>query len=303
MSRIPVGATIAAAYRFVFGSFLTVLGVTWLPSVVMIVCSYVFTKMSLAAQQADPSAAASRQMLVELLPMQLVIFGMVAMMSAGVAQQALGLRTGPTRIYFSLDKPVWRLLGAYLLVALAGVLGTIVLAIGTTILSLIVGAGVYLAGLRNAITVSVLVTFDILTIYGVLFYALVRVAFLVTPITIAEGRISLRRAWAMGHRNFWRFVAVGLGVSAPIILAEGVFLFTLMPHGFLHFPPPGASPAAGAAYHQMVLAQEAAAQATTLKYWYVYYPCSLLMNTILFGLINGAQCFAYRTLTGREQIG
>ena len=38
MKKIPVGATIAHAYRFAFGDFLKILGVMWLPLLHAVAC-------------------------------------------------------------------------------------------------------------------------------------------------------------------------------------------------------------------------------------------------------------------------
>lgn len=301
MSKLPVGATIAAAYRFVFGSFIDLLGITWLPSVVMLAFGYVIDKTALPVQPPGADMVTPHgRVLLYIVPFELLAFAVIAVMITGIAQQALELRTGSAKFYFSVGKPVWRLIGAYLLVALTFLLGAFGLLLLAAIVTGIAGLAAHAAG-GGKIAVGLLAVVAVLGLYGFLLYASARLTFFITPVTIAEGRISLRRAWAMGKGNFWRIVAIGLAVCAPILAMECAFLFATIPHDFFNVPPIAAGPPARAAYNQMVQAQTAAMQARNLQYWYVLDPYYLLLNTVFLGLVTGSQCFGYRAVAAQER--
>ena len=298
MTKIPVGATIAATYRFTFGKFLDLLGVTWLPlGLVFAVGYYVgptMLQISLAMQTQD--FATVRRFLPALIPVYLGLPLLFVMLAAGVSQEVLGMRTRSSRVYFSLGKPIWRLIGAYLLAWLAFSIGVTGLSMIAAICLGLVALVAVIAGVGKGAIVTTFVAIFVITVYGAVIYAVVRLLFLLAPVTIAEERIGLRRAWSLGRGNFWRILLVFLGVFVPVTVIEFILFFVFTPHGLLNFPPPGASPEVRAAFARMWAAQMTAGQVRNREYWYLLAPLNMAFTTVFLGLGVGAQCFAYRAL-------
>lgn len=76
----------------------------------------------------------------------------------------------------------------------------------------------------------------------------------------------------------------------PLILAECLLLASL---GMFQLPPADASPAR---IQALQAATQAAADAKMHTYWYVFYPAMALMILLTYGILAGAQAFAYRAL-------
>ncbi len=100
MSKIPVGATIAQAYRFAFHDFFRILSVMWLTMAIMWLPGLVFQSRMTGLAAHDPAMV--RQMLPFLIPMYLVALVLLSMQMIGLARLALGVHRGPAWIYFSL---------------------------------------------------------------------------------------------------------------------------------------------------------------------------------------------------------
>ena len=117
MKKIPVGATIAHAYRFAFGQAGTMLRAIWLPLLAqMVVVFFLLKRLALltAAMQAqDPSVTTLVGPVLLLFPLAVILF-FVQLPAA--METALG---NPPRSWFTfhLDKPMWRLLGGFLAAA------------------------------------------------------------------------------------------------------------------------------------------------------------------------------------------
>src|SRR5215469_11545497 len=108
MSKIPVGATIAGAYRFAFGGFLDVASIVWLPWLALTAAGVLLSSRTLEFS----NAIATRDMpaigglLTIMVPFYLLSMFLLFMQIAGITEQALGLRTGSRYFYFSVGKPV-----------------------------------------------------------------------------------------------------------------------------------------------------------------------------------------------------
>lgn len=297
MEKIPVGKTIADAYRFAFGDFRKILSIIWLPWLVLTAGGVVLRSQTLAFSNAIATRNYSglSHALTLLVPFYIVAVIVLFMQVAGITQQALGLRTGSPYYYVSLGKPVWRLIGTFLLVA-AIFAGSYIMLLAAGIL---LGAVVaILAKIANSlgIILGIVAVIAMIAAFGAYFYCLVRVAFLLNPIVIAEQRISLRRSWALGAGNFWRIVAILLAVMLPIMTVQILIMFVFLGHGFPPTAPIHATADQLAANRALVAAWNADLQKRMLDYWYLVYPAYALIAALFYGLGCGAQCFAYRAL-------
>jgi hypothetical protein len=297
MPKIPVGATIAHAYRFALGGFLKVLGIIWLPWLILAVGGFLLRSPTLALSTAITARnfVGISHLLIPLVPFYLVTVILLFMQITGVMQQALGLRTGSPYYYFSLGMPIWRLIGAVLLTAL--------ILIGSYILLL--AAGIVLGIVTTMLIKAMNLSSTISTIFFIVaaiaafcayFYCLVRVTFFLNPVVIAEARISLKRGWLLGGGNFWRIVIVMLAVLVPILVVQLVLMFGFLAHGLPPTAPLHATADELAANRMLAAAWNANMIKRSADYWYLVYPVYAVIAALFYGLICSAQSFAYRAM-------
>ena len=91
MAKIPVGATIAQAYRFAFGDFLRILGVMWPAMLLMWLPSLLMREqmMTLSLQMAARDYSSLRALWPLLAVFYLAAFVLIFMQIIGIAQLAL----------------------------------------------------------------------------------------------------------------------------------------------------------------------------------------------------------------------
>jgi hypothetical protein len=140
MKKIPVGATIAHAYRFAFQEYLNIAKVAWLP----LVLTYAGMIPVQVQMTALPAAIAAHDFSAITMPVPLIVLIYAAsmvmslMLITGVFQYALGQSEAKNRwYYFSLGRPMWRVLGAIGLMILA-LLGLILVLVIATLIVLFV---------------------------------------------------------------------------------------------------------------------------------------------------------------------
>lgn len=277
MGKIPVGRTLAFAYSFTFGNFLTVLGLSWVPLVVTAVLAYVTVPSYVAGMQAmmtsgDPSGIVTGGGLMLLL--NIVAFASFIMIYVAIARQALGLRSGPAFYYFSVDAAFWRLLLAYLL--------TIVIAIGGAIV-IMIAFGILLVVFAPLAVIVMIVGF-----FG-LAYVMLRLTFLQPALAVAEEKGIVGRAWSLGKGNFWRFFVVLLGIMIPMVIVLGVIQMSLFSSLAIVPPPEDASPA-----EQIAFMTQMGAQITALLPMIL--PIAILFYAAIIAMVVSASAFAYRSL-------
>jgi hypothetical protein len=303
MKKIPVGATIAHAYRFTFEDFPRILGVMW-PSMLLMWVPYIILRpqmMALSAQMASQNISGLGELwpaFVFLYPMMLIL---IAVQVIGIAQLALDRHKGPSWFYFSLGMPVWRWIGSLLLMIAVMIVGWLVVvladvAVGALLRAFIGSAG---NGTLTAILGLLIVVFILATLCA-LFYCWIRLSFLFTPVIAAdEEGFALGRSWTLGKGNFWRMFAILVVIFGPFLVLEFIFIFEFALRG-LPALPAHASPAQAAAYQAAVNAHTVNMMNTINHYWYIAYPVGTAFMVVFYGLAVGAQCFAYRALTEDE---
>ncbi len=295
MKKIPVGAAIAHAYRFAFGNFLTVLRAMALPLVLQLGLSIVMINRVVPALKAmqtnDPSAFSLLGPVLLLYPIALVLF---FVQFTSVTETALG---GAARawLYFPIGKKMWRLLGGFVLAALAiiGVIAAFVIAGYLLLLLLGVILKVSVPGAAKAV-IGLAAAVLILAAYGGLIFLVVRFFLLLAPVNIAEQRLGVGRAWLLSRGNFWRAFLIVLAILIPVVVAEYAAMFAVA--GWPSMPRGGG--------HQAIQAARLAWQITALsaasRYWYISIPLFAVVMVLYLGAGCAAQAFAYRTLTEGE---
>jgi hypothetical protein len=207
MNKLPVGKTILGAYGFTFGHLGTIIGLIWAPLVISTLLYILPTVAASYGANADGGVATGTGAIAVWLLMQLL----AAIICVAVTRQALGLRQGPATFYFALGQPEYRVFGAILLVVYAPLLFySLCLVAAATIAS---GQG---GGGPAALAVALL-----LLVGGpALAYIIIRVSYLVVPVTVSENQLNFARGWVLTRGNFWRIFVVLLAVSLPIYLLE-----------------------------------------------------------------------------------
>jgi hypothetical protein len=245
MNKIPVGQTIAKAYRFAFGDFGAVLGVVWLPVAIMAVSAYFLfrdVELPLRLLDADPHVTAQNVLQIIMLLggplriLELVLWVCMLVIGVGLTRTALGIGGRP-HIFFTLGPPFWRLLGAGLIFVVIFVMVEIAFLLPFFVL---VAIGVGLRDLIGQVWVGILLLVLGAAGFGALVYIYLRLGFLIAPVVIAEEHIDIRRSWHLAKGNVLRILAIVLATMLPVAIALYAavgaaifFMFRDLPFGAL----------------------------------------------------------------------
>jgi hypothetical protein len=301
MNKIPVGATIARAWRFVVRDFLNILGVSapvlvlsWIPSFLIYAPDAANPQ---AAMGSDPARAA--HLVPLLLPLYLAIFLLMGMQLLGIAELASGTKRSPRWFYLSLKWPVWRLFGSMLFLILVIFLAVLLMAFGYGAFALFLKLAFNnAAGWALALS-SALHLVGGIAAFCAYVYCLVRLTFLLIPVIAAEEPgFAVARGWALGAGNFWRMFALLLTVWIPLFVLEGILIVTLF--AGVHFPPPHASPTQAAAFQAAMNAHVMQVFGNMFTYWYISAPLFVAIMVLFYGFAIGSQVFAYEALKGGD---
>lgn len=320
MNKIPVGKTIADAYAFAFGGFLSNLGIVWLPVVLALAAAAFLLMPYLAAvlqvfqniqpgAKPDPLAMMGPLMATYrwVLLFYFVDIAFRAMMMLGLTRRALGIATGAQFVFFSVGRPFWRIFGAYLVMALIILVIYLIGFLALMVMSLVligVGAGAAasagasaVAGGAAAVLAVLLGVVLTLGFYGAMLYIVVRMTFLLTPSILVEDKtFSVLRSWELTKGNFWRIFAVGFAIFVPMILVIDTIVFCVIVGpvwSSLHVHL--GDPQAGFIVTRAIMTNVIAMMRTG---WYVLVLFSLAISTVFYSIAAGAAASAYRSLTG-----
>jgi hypothetical protein len=302
MNKIRVGETISHAYGFAFREFPKLLGIVWAPLAVSIAVGLMMTP-GFFGNHIDPTdQSAMERYSAQMLPLSLLILLPIrAMIAAGVTEQALGMRTGVTFVYFSVGAPIWRFLASWLLVIVA----IIVLIIGTAIAAgilfaiggLVLGQVLHGASAETVGLLSVLAF--VLFFYGALIFVAVRLTFFIPPVVVAEKQIDLARVWHLSHGNFWRIFAVGLAIYIPLLAVMAAVMVAIYGATLFQFPDIFSLAIHNAQQSVIQARMQAwshAIQARGLALWPYNAAFQLVYGTLTYGLTYSASAFAYREI-------
>lgn len=289
--KMPVGETLEGAFRFAFGSFLSVLGTVWLPYVAAgaIIGGAVYLlhpdlHMTIVPNNDPKAALAALQHISGVVWIAwLVVLVTTAMVRVGLMRKALGLHEGPVFFYFSLGAPVWRLLGAYLLLII--IMALIVPAAIAGCAAAIAASGASLQQpVRGIVDVVVFVIAVIAPIYAAL-----RFSYFLSAVVVAEGRIGLGRSWSLGGGNVLRMIVIWLAIVIAVSIVFGVLSSFFMPH--LQITK---MPATSAELVQLEINTMLAAGPIVLVLW-------VLQALFIEALGTGAVAAGYRAVTGTAE--
>jgi hypothetical protein len=291
MAKIPVGATIAHAYRFAFGNFVNLVRVSWLPQIsIAALLLFAVLPAFRAILQATlaKDVAAMGGAFLELLPAYVVLLLLFFVQITAVAQAELGLSAQQGWLVFPVGKPMWRLVAGFLvfLVIVVGIMLVVGAALGFAAAMAGIGAGSTAPG-TGAMMITIVLP---VCVYGMMIFLFVRLGFLLTPAAVALPSIGIGPAWRLSRGNFWRLFVVTVGLLLPFIVLEMIAILLLLPR--MPTPQPGAD-----ATQQAILAWEADLFTGMQNHLILALPVMALFTLLLYGVLVSAQCFAYRAAT------
>ena len=248
--RIPVGKAIVESFGFVFGRYFTLLGIAWLPMLILDAASFLVMRpyyrdaMAPPLQSAEMVPMASSHTYPAVLLINLAILVVGAIIAAGIAREAMGTRSGPRFVYLRFGQEELRVAASLLLLMLL-VYGAflVVVVFGGVLGGIIVGV-LAASGQTPQHFDTVRVATEVLAIVGLvslvfgaaILYFSVRLSYFMIPVCVAEQRIGLLRSWQLTRANFWRALGVMFVASLPVFVLDFVLLVvSLGPEYFAAF--------------------------------------------------------------------
>jgi hypothetical protein len=222
MNKLPVSETISFAYRFTFGHLGTIIGLIWIPMVVIAVLQFLPYGLGDAALVPEDNPAAYGAAQLRALVFLFITLLMYATIFVAVTQQALGLRQGNALYHFGLGRAEFRMWGAVLLLAAIATMLLLAVALLTTVGVVIVARAGH-GALAGAVESGLLLVGSCAFIF-----VLTRLGFLLVPATVVEKKVGLERSWKLSNGNFWRITLVLFAVTLPVALVVGGAQFALM---------------------------------------------------------------------------
>ena len=276
MRKIPVLRTIQAAYQFTLTHLGAIIGLIWLPMLLLTVIGF-FVEQRYYSTAAEALASNNFARLgpaaLGLLAYFVAALALYSMMYVALVQLALGQRKEPALIHFSFGAPEWRLFRASF-----GL--TCFLFFPLLILGFLMGS--VLSGALVQQLLQVLVGLGLI-------YIVLRFVFLLPALSVSEEGPLLPRAWILSAGNFWTIVAVTLATMAPVSLIGAVAQLALEGKTALQ-PATGSSSAMLAAQlHQMSLNMPANKG------------IEFLLAPLFLGLGAGASAFALQALNSKTE--
>lgn len=281
MHKIPVFKTIRFAYVFTFGDIGTIIGLVWLPTLLIGVLQ--FLPYALGTQSSDESAAAGSAAALLNFVFFFASLVLYAVNSVAVTQLALGKRPeGGASFHISLGRPEWRVLGANLFCAVL---------LGGLLMMYFLGLSFAASATRSGMSIPLAIGLIAYAVAGIclLLYVGVRLMPLLAPAIVAEDKLDLTRGWRLMAGNILRMLGVLLGVAVPLLVVEAAV--TLLIGG------PGLIAALPSDPNAMVAAVNARMAALN-NHMPELIGQFLILAPFSLGLTMGAETAAYRALVG-----
>jgi hypothetical protein len=274
---LPVIATIREAYDFTFANLGAIIGLIWLPMVLVSVGEFFLVQhFSAAVQDAlaagNPNAAGPAALALFLFA--LAALGFYAMMLTSVTQLALGQRQAGGLFHFSFGALEWRVFRNLFGLVLFLLPGYLLLMIG---MSRVAVAATAVDGIA-LLTVAVIVG-------GLAFFG-VRLAGVLLPVVLHEEKQALIKSWSLTAGNFWRLLGVFAGVIIPIYFAMMLVVAAVVGDSV----PQGTMPTA----EQVIAARNANLPLLS--------GLSFFIAPLMIGLVVGTSVISWRKLTAKTDI-
>ena len=298
MNKIPVAQTVAESYRFTFGGLGKVIGLIWLPIVILTVGGYFtmvpyFSGMAGALDSGDTSQQGS--LMLRELAFEIVAIVLLAVIAVAIAREILNPVRRPSFLRFALGPSEFRvvggLIGMFLLLMVFIFLLVIVGLVIGFVINAVLPAAAAAPGLpKRAASFALLA--GLLGGLG-LIYIFTRLGFLLVPAAVMEGGFGLERSWQLTKGNFWRIFAVLVATLVPIVIVAILIDLTVLGPDFLN-------PHLELAHNQAAQMRHSAEQ---MRQMAAHLPLMMgigfLLAPFTYGMTFAPAAFAYRALTGK----
>lgn len=289
MKKIPVGQTIAFAYRFLISEIATIVGLAWIPAILAALAGFAAQYYGIshsALLEAGDAQTGATYLVITIVSLAVMVFTS-SIVAVAISRQVLGQRTpGIVVAYFAAGRSEWRMAAASVRFML-GALVLLALAAAITVLAFVL-AGVPLDS-PDRIQPTPAALLAALISWVVFLYAfatIMRMGFLLPPVIVAEEKAGLRRSHDLIKGNFWRMLAVTLALGVPVmallLAGEGVVLRSALGPTIANLSPSEFMTKAEQAMNDKLLP------------WTIFTTMVFILGS---GLVFSGAAFAYRSLT------
>src|SRR5438477_10443665 len=135
MTRLPVADTIRFAYTFAFGQIGAIIGLVWLPLIIVAFLQFLPYALGTAYTAATGNTGEATGATFINLAFSTAALVLYGMNFVSVTRQALGIRQGAASVHFSLGWPEWRM---FVAIVISGLILTAAMGVYLIVGSLLV---------------------------------------------------------------------------------------------------------------------------------------------------------------------
>jgi hypothetical protein len=296
MTKLPVTETIAAAYRFAFAGVERVIGLIWLPIVVLTVADYFaqgYYYSAVAAADGPNDIARIGPATVAMIGVGILEVIMQAVVAVAIAREILAPLDRPLFLRFSLGGTELRVVGAMFGIGALLAVAVLVCVIAGGIVGTVAGMALHQSGAALKSVIFGCVGLFALIGLPFLIYGLVRLGSLVVPAAAVDGGFGMERSWKLLKGNVGRMLLISLGAGLPMLLVYFGLQAVILGPEYLHL--------------QMSLPTsqdvQFARQVETMRLMAAHLPMlkglDFIIAPFLYGLGYAAPAFAFKALSGR----
>ena len=297
MQKIPVGPTIAFAYRFLVQEIGTVVGISWIPAVLFAGVNYLtrlYAFENRALLDSNDAQTAVGYLLLSIVSLAVTLYAS-SIVAIAITRQVNG-REGRERppvvllLYFAAGRSEWRMLGANIRFLMASV-ALLLLAAGVALAAFLI-AGTPLNAPEQMTPTGASIAAALVAWAGMIyaFISIAQMGFLLPAVVTLEEKGGLRRAHELTKGNVWRVLAVVAALGLPVLLlvlgAEAAILRSVVGTDFGALTPTEFFDKAEEAMEQKLLP------------WQIFSAIVFMLGS---GLFYSGAAFAYRARTSPER--
>jgi hypothetical protein len=289
MNKLPVGQIIRQAYAFTFGEIGTVIGLTWIPTLINTVATYFMLRSyALVLESFETGAPPTDGQALLPFPLAILSLFLVGMTGVALSRQVLGLRKGPAIAHVEFGAETLRVFAGFIGVYLLTMLFVMTLMVA-------VGALAAIAGSIASPVAAALAAVGALAGIFALIYGVIRLGYLLIPSVVVDGHFGLTRSWQLTRGNVLRIVAILFATLMPLILVSDIATALVM--GPLPQPPAVQPTDMAGVIH--IWAEQLR---TTLPHLPALMGVSLVLAPLGYSLLFTPAALAYRILSGKAIV-
>ena len=293
MHKIPIGQTIALAYRFLFSEIGTIIGICWFPALLSSLASYLTAiyaathEEQIEARELGPEAVYT---VVSILGIAISIFA-ASVMAVALTRHVLGRRATGVVAYFAVGPVEWRMFAA-IVRYIAGAIALVIAAIAISAFAFsLAGVPVDAAVSVRATAPTIIAGLVAWAAFIAAFVVMLRMGFFIPPTIVAEEHGGLRRSFELTSGNVLRALAVLAVLGTPVLLlllgGEAVLLRSALGPALYRLSPAEFFERATSAMQQKLLP------------WEVFTAVVFILGS---ALIYGGSAIAYRARLGEDEV-